>query len=162
REAHRLTSGARREAEDTVRNANMEAEKISTEATKRRNEIIDTANRQAATAQERARALEQRRGELLEELENGRSTLTRLDGPLEERREALDLTRLTPEDTSVRVVHPPAEAKKDWELGETVRVVPKEPSKGFQPDPGIADEVSEQVARIREPDDTPRPRDEQP
>lgn len=162
REAHRLTSGARREAEDTVRNANMEAEKISTEATKRRDEIIDTANRQAATAQERARALEQRRDELLEELENVRSTLTRLEGSLEERREALDLTRLTPEDTTVRVVHPPAEAKKDWELGETVRVVPKEPSKAFQPDPGIADEVSEQVARIREPDDTPRPRDDQP
>ena len=162
REAHRLTSGSRRDAEDMVRNANMEAEKITSDATKRRDEIIDNANRQAATAQERARALEQRRDELLEELENVRSTLTRLEGSLEERREALDLTRLTPEDTSVRVVHPPAEAKQDWELGETVRVVPKEPSGGDAPDTAIADEMSEQVARIQEPSepDVPTPPDE--
>lgn len=159
REAHRLTSGSRREAEDMLRNANMEAEKITADATKRRDEIIDNANRQAATAQERARALELRRDELLEELENVRSTLTRLEGSLEERREALDLTRLTPEDTSVRVVHPPAEAKKDWELGETVRVVPKEPAVGQRPDTAIADEVSDQVARIQEPtpSDSPQP-----
>lgn len=151
REAHRLTSGSRREAEDMLRNANMEAEKIVAEATKRRDEIIDNANRQAATAQERARALELRRDELLEELENVRSTLTRLEGSLEERREALDLTRLTPEDTTVRVVHPAVEDRKDWELGETVRVVPKEPSTGHRPDTSIADEVSDQVARIQEP-----------
>ena len=151
RDAHRLTSGARREAEDLVRNANMEAEKINSDATKRRDEIIDGANRQAATAQERARALEQRRDELLVELENVRATLTRLEGSLEERREALDLTRSAPEDTSVRIVHPPAEAKQDWELGETVRVVPKEPREPFEPDPDIADEVSDQVARIQDP-----------
>ncbi len=151
RDAHRLTSGARREAEDLVRNANMEAEKINSDATKRRDEIIDGANRQAATAQERARALEQRRDELLVELENVRATLTRLEGSLEERREALDLTRIAPEDTSVRIVHPPAEAKQDWELGETVRVVPKEPRDHFEPDPDIADELSDQVARIQDP-----------
>ena len=151
RDAHRLTSGARREAEDLVRNANMEAEKITSDATKRRDEIIDGANRQAATAQERARALEQRRDELLVELENVRATLTRLEGSLEERREALDLTRIAPEDNSVRIVHPPADAKQDWELGETVRVVPKEPREPFEPDLGIADEVSDQVARIQDP-----------
>jgi len=151
RDAHRLTSGARRDAEDLVRNANMEAEKINSDATKRRDEIIDGANRQAATAQERARALEQRRDELLVELENVRATLTRLEDSLEERREALDLTRITPDDTSVRIVHPPAEAKQDWELGETVRVVPKEPREPFEPDPDIADEVSGQVARIQDP-----------
>jgi DivIVA domain-containing protein len=151
RDAHRLTSGARREAEDMVRNANMEAEKITSDATKRRDEIIDGANRQAATAQERARALEQRRDELLVELENVRATLTRLEGSLEERREALDLTRIAPEDTSVRIVHPPADAKQDWELGETVRVVPKEPREPFEPDLGIADELSDQVARIQDP-----------
>jgi hypothetical protein len=129
----------------------MEAEKINSDATKRRDEIIDGANRQAATAQERARALEQRRDELLVELENVRATLTRLEGSLEERREALDLTRIAPEDTSVRIVHPPAEAKQDWELGETVRVVPKEPRDHFEPDPDIADELSDQVARIQDP-----------
>ncbi|HUG32027.1 MAG TPA: DivIVA domain-containing protein, partial [Acidimicrobiia bacterium] len=148
REAHRLTSGARREAEDLVRNASMDAEKITAQATKRRDEIIDGANRQAAAAQERTRALENRRDELLEELENVRSTLTRLEGSLEERREALDLTT-TAEPSSVRVVHPPAEGKEHWELGETVRVVhPDSPPQ--RADHSIADEMSEPVARIQD------------
>jgi DivIVA domain-containing protein len=148
REAHRLTSGARREAEDLIRNANMEAEKLVSDATKRRDEIIDRANREAATAQERTRALERRRDELLEELENVRSTLTRLEGSLDERREALDLTQNL-EPSNVRVVHPPAEAKQQWELGETVRVVP--PEGHTEPDVELADEVSEQVAKIQQP-----------
>lgn len=142
REAHRLTSGARRESEDLIRGANMEAEQITNEATKRRDEIIDGANRQAAAAQERTRALEQRRDELLEELENVRSTLTRLEGSLEERREALDLTAAEP--SSVRVVHPPDDAQRQWELGETVRVVQQDELSG--PDQPSADEVFEQVA----------------
>ena len=150
REAHRLTSGARREAEDVVRNSTMEAEKITGDATKRRDEIIDAANRQAATAQERTRALEQRRDELLEELENVRSTLTRLEGSLEERREALDLTA-APDSSSVRVVHPPADAKKQWELGETVRVVPPDGAPKEPPDESLASEVSDEVARSQTP-----------
>jgi DivIVA domain-containing protein len=167
REAHRLTSGARREAEDLVRNANMDAEKITSEATGRRDEIIDGANRQAATAQERARALEQRRDELLDELENVRSTLTRLEGSLEERRGALDLTSAEP--SNVKVVHPPAEAKKQWELGETVRVVPPEGREPPPPDAGIAEEMSDQVARIQhteppvaEPEPEPPPAKPEP
>lgn len=149
REAHRLSSGARREAEDLVRNANMEAEKIVADAATRRDEIIDGANRQAAAAQERTRALENRRDELLEELENVRSTLTKLEGSLEERREALDLSREP--DPSVRVVHPPAEAKQDWEVGETVRVVRPEDRPKHDPDVEMADEMSDQVARIQDP-----------
>lgn len=161
REAHRLTSGARREAEDLVRNANMDAEKIRADATSRRDEIIDNANRQTATAQERTRALEARRDELLEELENVRTTLTRLEGSLEERREALDLTKSTSEPTSVRVVHSPAEAKKDWELGETVRVVQPDDNGRPGPDTGIAEEVSDQVARIQDTEQAPDPEPEQ-
>lgn len=149
REAHRLTSGARREAEDLVRNANMEAEKIVADATTRRDEIIDGANRQAAAAQERTRALENRRDELLEELENVRSTLTKLEGSLEERREALDLSREP--DPSVRVVHSPADAKEDWEVGETVRVVRPEDRHKHDPNAEMADEMSSQVARIQDP-----------
>lgn len=154
REAHRLTSGARRESEDLVRNASMDAEKITADAAKRRDEIIDGANRQAAAAQERARALENRRDELLEELENVRATLTKLEGSLEERREALDLTN-APEPSSVRVVHPPAEAKEQWELGETVRVVHPDHGPRTDPDAVMADEVSDQVARIQRSDPEP-------
>jgi hypothetical protein len=127
REAHRLTSGARRETEDLVRNATMAAEKMTADATRRRDEIIDTANRQASAAQERARALEQRRDELLEELENVRSTLTRLEGSLEERRETIE--HPATESTSVRVIPSRSEPDepKAWEVGETVRVVQPEP-----------------------------------
>jgi DivIVA domain-containing protein len=157
REAHRLTSAARREADDLMRNATMDAEKVTADATKRRDEIIDGANRQAAAAQERTRALEQRRDELLEELENVRSTLTRLEGSLEERREALDLAAAEP--SSVRVVHPPAETKKQWELGETVRVVPPDSGAKQDPEVELADEMSEQVAKMREesPSQEPEP-----
>jgi DivIVA domain-containing protein len=154
REAHRLTSGSRREAEDLVRGANVEAERIITVAAARRDEIIDGANRQAATAQERTRALETRREELLAELENVRSTLTRMEGSLEERKEALDLAAKEP--TSVRVVHPPAEAKQQWELGETVRVIQPEDDED-QPAPPSAEEMRDEVARIQdqEPISTP-------
>lgn len=149
REAHRLTSSARREAEDLVRNATMEAERVAAETAKRREEIIDQANRQAASAQERARALEQRRDELLEELENVRSTLNRLEGSLEEKRESMDLS--PEESTSVRVVTPaPAPDPDEWGLGETVRVVPTDAE---EPEPDdalrIAEEVSADVARLR-------------
>ena len=155
RESHRLTSGARRESEDVVRNATVEAEKIHADATSRRDEIIDTANRQAAAAQERTRALEQRRDELLDELEKVRSTLTRLEGSLEERREALDLGGSEP--SSVKVVHPPSDAKNHWELGETVRVVPAAGHERPEPDQITADEPREDVTRRREPEPEPEP-----
>ena len=77
-----------------------------------------------------------------------RATLTRMEGSLAERREALDLTR-APEPSSVRVVHPPAEAKKQWELGETVRIVP----------PGGAEETPV-VEETTEPVDSPMHRSE--
>jgi DivIVA domain-containing protein len=129
REAHRLTSSSRREAEDLLRNATMASEKMTAEATRRRDDIIDAANRQAAAAQERTRALEQRRDELMEELENVRSTLTRLEGSLDERRESLDYT--ASESTSVRVVpnrqQEPEPEPEAWALGETVRLVQPEP-----------------------------------
>jgi DivIVA domain-containing protein len=131
REAHRLTSVARREAEDMARGATMDAEKMTSEATKRRDDLIEQASRQAEAAQERTRALEERREELLEELENVRSTLGRLEGTLEERRDHLDLSgpvssvKVVP---SITTVDPLSE---DWKPGETVRIV----SHGAEPDP---------------------------
>jgi vacuolar-type H+-ATPase subunit E/Vma4 len=70
REAHRLTSTARREAEEVVRAAKMEAERLVTQAQADHDNIIATAHRQAEAAQERTRALEQRRQELMGELES--------------------------------------------------------------------------------------------
>ena len=122
REAHRLTSTARREAEDVLRSAMMDSEKLGSEAKKRHDDLIEQAYRQAESAQERTRALEERREELMLELETVRSTLSRLEGTLEERREDLELSS---ESTSVRVVPARTEPdEKTWELGETVRVIP--------------------------------------
>ena len=125
REAHRLTSSARQESEDLVRSAAMDAEKVTVEATKRRDELIEQAHRQAAAAEERTRALEERRAVLLEELEAVRSTLTRLEGTLEERRD--DLTLSAGDSTSVKVVQPrPRSEPGTWAPGETVRIIPKD------------------------------------
>ena len=122
REAHRLTSTARREAEDVLRSAMMDSEKLASEAKKRHDDLIEQAYRQAESAQERTRALEERREELMLELETVRSTLSRLEGTLEERREDLELSS---ESTSVKVVPARTEPdEKTWELGETVRVIP--------------------------------------
>lgn len=130
REAHRLTSSARREAEDRLRAASMDVDKMTSEATKRRDGIIEAANRQASASQERTRALEQRRDDLLEELEKVRSTLTRLEGSLHEKRQTLDLSASTT--TSVKVVPPrPTGEAETWEPGETVRLV--KPDDMFDP-----------------------------
>ncbi|MGH8946510.1 MAG: DivIVA domain-containing protein [Acidimicrobiia bacterium] len=158
REAHRLTSGARRETEDLVRIATMDAEKMIVDATRRRDDIIAQANRQASAAQERTRALEQRRDELLEELESVRATLTRLEGGLEERRDRLDVASTEP--SSVRVVHPPTEdaSKSDsWAVGETVRIIPREDRPRFDssrselPEEEEPEPVAEQVEVVPEP-----------
>jgi DivIVA domain-containing protein len=123
REAHRLTSTARRDAEEVVRAATMDAEKLASEAKKNHDQLIDQAHRQAEAAQERTRALEQRRDELMEELESARATLDRLKGSLDEQREHLDASS---ESTSVKIVPAPGwdPVEQTWELGETVRVIP--------------------------------------
>ena len=156
REAHRLTSSARREAEDLLRNATMEAEKMTAEAMKRRDEIIDQANRQAAAAQERTRALEQRRDELLEELENVRRTLASLESSLEERREVL--ATAPPPSPSVRVIPPQPVDDESWEVGETVRIVPPEKASKQPPDAGFEEPEPEPEPELAaEPEPKPEP-----
>lgn len=155
REAHRLTSTARREAEDLVRAAMMDAEKMASEAKKRHDDLIDQAHRQAESAQERTRALEERREELMLELETVRSTLSRLEGSLEERREDLESGG---DSTSVKVVPSPRSDpdEKTWELGETVRVIPpadRQPVRSASP---VAREPEPVVEEVRErPADLP-------
>jgi DivIVA domain-containing protein len=129
REAHRLSAAGRREAEDVTRAARMEAERLSAVATARHDEIIENARRQAESAQERARALEQRRQELMAELETLRSSLSRMEGELDERRTRLDLTATddqSPEEPiAARVARPDDDPDGNWVPGETVRVIPR-------------------------------------
>ncbi|REK25784.1 MAG: hypothetical protein DWQ40_00595 [Actinobacteria bacterium] len=127
REAHRLVSSARREAEDLMRSATMDSEKITADAEKARDDMIERARREAEASQERTRALEQRREELMEELEGVRAALRQMEGTLEAKREDLNLSKSS--DTSVRVIpsvrpsEPAADMPTTWEPGETVRVI---------------------------------------
>jgi DivIVA domain-containing protein len=159
REAHRLTSSARREAEDVVRTAMMDAEKLASEAKKRHDDLIEQAYRQAEGAQERTRALEERREELMLELETVRSTLSRLEGTLEERREDLELDKET---TSVRVV--PARVdpgEVEWELGETVRVITPSDRQPPSEEPfDVDDLIVDDSAPEPEPEPVPEPEPE--
>lgn len=131
REAHRLVSGARREAEDILRGAAMDAEKTTAEAEKSRDDMLSNALKQAEASQERTRALEQRREELMEELEGVRAALRQMEGTLEAKREDLNLSRRG--DTSVRVIpgNRPADTVPEppvtWQPGETVRIIRDEP-----------------------------------
>ncbi|MEX2132948.1 MAG: DivIVA domain-containing protein [Acidimicrobiia bacterium] len=145
RDAHRLVSGARREAEDMLRAASMDAEKITAEAEKSRDNMLATASKQAEASQERTRALEQRREELMEELEGVRAALHQMEGTLEAKREDLNLSRIG--DTSVRVIpgNRPAETVPEpqvtWQPGETVRIIRDEHEKPVSQEPPRADPV---------------------
>lgn len=159
REAHRLTAVARREADDMTRGARMEAERLNAEAIARHDEIVEGARRQAEAAQERARALEQRRQELLTELEGLRSSLSRMEGELDERRSKLNLSAADeagPE-PPVRVVRADPGGREDWEPGETVRVVP--PKKGARAALPVTDpeQVVAEVRKIRAAVPAPAP-----
>jgi DivIVA domain-containing protein len=155
REAHRLTSGGRREAEDLLRTARMEAEKLNAEARSRHDEIIEQARRQAEASQERARALEQRRQELIGELETLRATLSRMEGELDERRSRLGLSpaseAIEDERIPLRVVRPDEleSHQPSWEPGETVRVIPsrrKPDASSF----GSGEDLVAEVRRLRQ------------
>lgn len=126
REARRISAGARRDADDLVRSARMEAERLTVEAQGRHDELIEAARRQAEAAQERTRALEQRRDELMRELESVKGALSRVEGDMEGRREELGLSQSSEPSSTVKVV--PREARgeahdRPWEPGETVRVI---------------------------------------
>lgn len=124
REAHRLVSSSRREAEDLVRTAKMEAEKLAADARAEHDEIIAAAHRQAEAAQERTRALEQRRDELMKEMESVRTALSSFEGELEVRRSGLGLS--DPPELPHRAVildESGAPHLEDWEEGHTVRVI---------------------------------------
>ncbi|MGA7270356.1 MAG: DivIVA domain-containing protein [Acidimicrobiia bacterium] len=167
REAHRLTSSARREAEDTVRNAKMESEKWVTDARAEHDDIIASAHRQADAAQERTRALEQRRQELMDELESVRTALSAFEGELEERRSGLGLTE--PPDLPRRAVVADEFGiphSEDWEDGHTVRVI--RPNRAEPGEPQVmeeeadADALAEEVARLRADEATARASEPEP
>ena len=149
REAHRMTSTARREAEEVVRTARMESERLVTDARVEHDDIIATAHRQAESAQERTRALEQRREELMTELESVRATLSGFEGELESRRQGLSEPR-----TTTRVVADESGETRveEWEEGRTVRIIRPGTDDEHPPEPSVptADELAAEVASLRD------------
>ncbi|MFO7292305.1 MAG: DivIVA domain-containing protein [Actinomycetes bacterium] len=133
REAHRLTASARREAEDVLRAAKMEAERLVAQARADHDEIIASAHRQAQAAQERARALEERRAELMEEIESIRATLAELEDELEEKRLGIGLSEPTELTGKMVILDEEGEEMEGWEEGHTVRVI--RPNRQPEPPP---------------------------
>jgi DivIVA domain-containing protein len=146
REAHRVVSSARREADDAVRVAKMEADRLLVDARSRHDEILDEARKGAEAAQERARALEVRRVELLTELESVRATIQRLERQIDER-QAITAPNFE-ESATVRVIPPEAQEAEDVEDGEAA---PTSPSGGVAPTSGDAQWETEDGVRIVPP-----------
>jgi len=90
REAIRHTGDAKRDREETVRSARLEAEQFLEKARVDSDGMLHAASQAAELAQERARALEDRRSELLSELEAAKSSIGQLESEIESKRQALE------------------------------------------------------------------------
>ncbi len=151
RSAHRMTSAARREADELLRTVRMEGERVSLDAGVRRDEIVEAARRQAETSQERTRALEQRRHELLEEIESVRGVLGKMEEDLSTRKESFarppEPAPVDDDIKSIKLV--PGRSDDDWDPSETIRII--RPPAAEPPEP-TAQEMADEVRRMR--DDT--------
>ncbi len=90
REAIRLTGDAKRDRDEMLRAARAEAEQIIDGARIESDGVLAAAGQQAELAQERARALEDRRSELLAELEATRASIGELETEIESRKLELE------------------------------------------------------------------------
>lgn len=152
RDAHRMLSSARREAEEQLRLAKMEAERLLVEARAQHEEIIDSARKTADAAQERARALEVRRTELLDELESVRTTVTKLESDIDEKRAQLlaaaEEPIVEPEPASTDA---PAKAgeREGWP-SENIRIIPAQPKHVEVSESIDASDMADEVRRLRD------------
>jgi DivIVA domain-containing protein len=91
REAIRLTGDAKRDREELIRGARLESEEMIESARGESDGMLAVASQQAEQAQERARALEDRRAELLTELESTRASISNLEEEIDSRRQAMEV-----------------------------------------------------------------------
>ncbi len=140
RDALRLTSDSRRDKDELLRAARLEADSIIEEARTESDGVLAAADQQAEAAQERARALEDRRSELLSELEATRASISQLEEEIDSRRQALD----EPEPAS----EPEPEIRTQYSVDSgSVRIVA--PSKVVALRPVDPDELVADVEAIR-------------
>jgi len=143
--AHRLLSTSRQSAEEERRAARVEAERLLVDAQARHDEIIEAARRAAEAAQERAKALERRREELMTQLETAQQAIKTLDGELQSRRDILKAQPpLATDLASVKVV--PAKPTP-MATEEGVRVLPADDLRARKVD---ADELMAEVRGLRQ------------
>ena len=159
REAHKKLAMSRRDAEVKLRTSRLEAERLVVEARAERDEMMEHATRATEAAQERTRALERRREELMVDLESLR--LQREAPPEPVGRRVAETVRLIPAEPSDSRRRPdddqevslPSIRRVPFAGGsESVRIVetPSVADDAFTID---ADEVAGEVARLRAADD---------
>ena len=78
RESVRLTGNARQDADALARESQRDADELLTSAHKESEGLLFEAQRAADSAQQRARALEERRAELMAELETARQSISQI------------------------------------------------------------------------------------
>lgn len=153
-EAKRLVGDARRQGDDFVRASRDEGERIVVVAKAESEAILDGARQSAEKAQERARALENRRSELLSELEAAESAIRDIESTRTEREKVAE--------TGVRVIASGAGERTHWPEDEgAVRILPAvapqpapEPA---PPEPVDAEAMAAEVEQMRSAVTMPQP-----
>ncbi len=140
REALRLTSDAKRDREESLRVARMEAEALIENARAESEGMLAAAQQQADLAQERARALEDRRSELLAELEATRAKISDLEAEIDSRRQEMVEEEQEPE---------PEPDERTHHTGDSGSVRIVAPSKVVELRPVDTDELVAEVAAMR-------------
>ncbi len=156
-DAKRLVTQARREADDLVRSSREEGERIVVVARAESESILEETSRAAEKAQERARALENRRVELLSELEEAETAIRDIESSRSQPVSDLD--------DGVRVFTTGGDDQTRWPESEgAVRILPASPheSDGPEaalPEPVDAEAMAAEVEMMRSAVTLPQPVD---
>ncbi len=154
-EAKRLVSDSRRQAEEMLRSSREDGERSVVIAKAESDALLDEARRAAEKAQERARALENRRSELLTELEAAESAIRDIEAT------KADLAA-TPETGGIRVISSTSDERTHWPENQgAVRIVPAPTVTPEMPDvpvdaDAMAAEVEELRGTVKMPEPAPR------
>ncbi|MEE8332056.1 MAG: DivIVA domain-containing protein [Acidimicrobiia bacterium] len=149
REASRHVAQARQDSDETVRHSRLEAERMMEDARRESHNLIEAAKLEAEAAQERARALEERRADLMGELDVAQAAISKLEGDLYARKEALAAAGRFEPTSSVRVVSDADTDDAYFDPDETVRVVAADVVLA-DPEPVDAVELADEVRQLRE------------
>lgn len=146
-DAKRLVSDARRQADEFIRSSREEGERIVVIAKAESEAILEGARQSAEKAQERARALENRRSELLSELEAAEATIRDIETMKSEQADA-----------GIRVIAPGSDDRTHWPDDEgAVRILPSAPPEPTAPEPVDAEAIAAEVEQLRATLVTPEP-----